>query len=174
MRKFKVTGSRIPALLGIYGKKKFTRYWQIVKDGKNEKDISYIPNIQRGHKYEKEAVAYFENMSKAETSECGFYSHSSRNRFGASPDALGPAGILIEIKTRAQNCEGPLESLDKFPNYFTQCQLQMSCTDSHACLLVSYHPESKTGNFFAVKRNDQLVYDGFLRKYYKRKTLYFG
>ena len=32
LRKFKITGSRLPALLGLYGSKKFTTYWDIVKN----------------------------------------------------------------------------------------------------------------------------------------------
>lgn len=84
----------------------------------------------RGHRYKKEAVANFESMSKAETAEGGFYSHSSKNRFDASQDVLGLAGILIKIKTKAQSGEVPLEN-HFFPNYFTPYQLQMACTDSH-------------------------------------------
>ena len=157
IRKFKITGSRLPALLGFYGQKKFDNYWDIVINGTNEKDMSKIPNIQRGHQFETEAVRYFEKISKATTSKCGFYSHPSKPRFGSSPDALGPHGILVEIKTRAKDCEGPLENLSKNRNYYVQCQLQMVCTDSHTCILVSYHPESQSANFFAVKRNDALI-----------------
>lgn len=34
IRKFRITGSRVPVLLGLKGKKKFDSYWDIVKNGK--------------------------------------------------------------------------------------------------------------------------------------------
>ena len=34
--KFKITGSRLPALLGLYGQEKFTKYWKVVKQGLEE------------------------------------------------------------------------------------------------------------------------------------------
>ena len=77
-----------------------------------------------------------------------FFQHPCSSRYGASLDALGPGGLLVEIKTRAVNADGPLKSLASFPNYFVQCQLQMVCTDAHSCILLSYHPESKTRKFF--------------------------
>ena len=36
LRKFKITGSRLPALLGLYGQEKFTKYWKVVKQGLEE------------------------------------------------------------------------------------------------------------------------------------------
>ena len=33
----------------------------------------------------------------------------------------------------------------------------MACTDAHSCILLSYHPETKTGNFFLVRKNDSLI-----------------
>lgn len=138
-------------------KKKFINYWDIVKNGKNEKDISKIHNIIRGHTYEKEAITYFEKISKASLNECGFYIHPSNILFGSSPDAIGPVGIIVEIKTRAENSQGPIESLSKFPHYYVQCLLQMACTDSHTCILLSYHPETQSGNFFAIKKDEVLI-----------------
>ena len=157
IRKYKVTGSRLPGILGFYGSKKFTELWDVVKNGTNEKDISNIINIKRGHFYENEALQYFMTKSKATAEKCGFFVHPTNSRFGSSPDAIGPAGLIIEIKTRALNSEGPLKSLDKFPGYFIQTQLQMACTDANFCLLVSYHPESKSGNFFLIQRDNVLI-----------------
>ena len=72
-------------------------------------------------------------------------------RYGSSPDALGPLGILLEVKTRAEGSSSLLQSLDTVPQYFVQCQLQMLCTDAEFCILQSYHPQPKTSNFFIVK-----------------------
>lgn len=156
-RKFKITGSKLPYLIGLYGLSKFEYMWDVVKNGTKEKDLSHITNIKRGQHFEKEALEYFEKQSKSVAKQCGFFIHPSNEKYGASPDALGPSGILIEIKTRAINSAKALASLDSVPNYYIQCQLQMSCTDAHSCILLSYHPESKSGEFFMIKRNDLIL-----------------
>ena len=82
---------------------------------------------------------------------------SGDERYGASPDALAAANILLEIKTRAKGCEGPLENLYKCPSYLVQVQVQMMCTDSKYSLIESYSPEQKTAIFFLVERHDVLL-----------------
>ena len=77
-------------------------------------------------------------------------------KYGSSTDALGSLGILLEVKTGAEASLSPLQSLDTVPQYFVQCQLQMLCTDAEFCILQSYHPETKTSNFFIVKHNNAL------------------
>ena len=66
-------------------------------------------------------------------------------------------GILFQVKTRAEGCSGPLKSLEKFPHYFAQCQLQMLCTDAEFYILQSYHPESKTLKISIIKYNNTLM-----------------
>ena len=75
-------------------------------------------------------------------------------RYGSSPDAVGPLGILLEVKRRAEVSLSPLESLDIVPQYFMQCQLQMLCTDVEFFVLQSYHP---TSIFITVKGNNTLT-----------------
>ena len=157
IRKGKVTGSRLPALLGFYGKEKLDYCLDVVLRDAPEKDMSHIINIQRGILYEDEGVRYFEVASKSKTEKAGFFLHPINTNFGASPDALCAAGLLLEVKTRALNADGPLESLRDYPQYFLQCQLQMACTNAHACILLSYHPETETGNFFLVARDSHLM-----------------
>lgn len=156
-RRFKITGSRLPALLGFYGKQKFNSYWNIVENGSQEDNLQNLTNIKRGQYYEHEALEYFKKISKSVPSTCGFFQHPTKKRFGASPDALGPCGILIEIKTRATDSDGPLKSLAHSPNYFIQCQLQMICTDASYCFLLSYHPESKIGTTFVICKDNVLM-----------------
>ena len=69
-------------------------------------------------------------------------------RYVSSLDALAPAGILLEVETRAENCSGTLEFLDKFPQYFAQCQLQMPCCTAEFCT----SPRNLTCNFFIMKK----------------------
>ena len=33
----------------------------------------------------------------------------------------------------------------------------MSCTNAHSCILVSYHPETKSGNFFLICQSNLLL-----------------
>ena len=156
-RKFEVTGSRVSSLVGFHGRKDFTETWDIVINGKEQKDLSHIHNIKRGHDYEKEALNYFENLAKCSTAKCGFFKHPQDSLFGCSPDALGPSGILIEIKTRAVRSLTPIMGLSGYPHYYLQCQLQMDCTNAHSCVLLSYLPENKSGSFFLIKRNNLII-----------------
>ena len=129
----------------------------MVRDDDPEKDLSGIQNIQRGIFYENEGVQYFERQSGSTAGQVGFFIHPNVPNFGASPDAVCASGILLEVKTRGIGADGPLVSLKDFPNYFAQCQLQMACTGAHSCILLSYHPETKKGNFFLVVRDSYLT-----------------
>ena len=73
LRKGKVTGSRLPALLGSYGSAKFDQYWKIVNEQLNENDvIKFIPNFERGHAFEETAFQHFICESGATAIKCGF------------------------------------------------------------------------------------------------------
>ena len=174
LRKNLVTGSRLPALLGIYGKQKFELYWRVVLEGKEEKELlqGNFLNFKRGQMYEKEALDFFCKSSSCYAKQCGFFINPDDPSYGASPDGLVAPGLLIEIKTRAVNSAGPLECLhkNKCANCFIQCQLEMICTNSQFCILMSYHPESKSANYFMIKRDNLLwsvikdVTDSILKK----------
>ena len=58
-RQYKVTGTRLPALLGIYGKLKFDMMWNVVRKGDKEQYLGNIKNIERGHMCEDEAISNF-------------------------------------------------------------------------------------------------------------------
>ena len=107
----------------------------IVKNGTAEPEIKHIKNISRGHQFEDDAIAQFEIISKFRTERCGFFDFENDMRYGSSPDALGPLGILLEVKTRAEGSSSPLQSLDTVPQYFVQCQLLMFYTDAEFCIL---------------------------------------
>ena len=65
---------------------------------------------------------------------------------------FGPVGLIIEIKTRTLNSKGQLRSLEKFPSYFIQTQVQIPCKNVSFCILLSYHPETESGNFFLIQK----------------------
>eukprot|EP00794_Sanderia_malayensis_P008327 gene8327-9220_t len=156
-RRHKVTASRLPALLGFYGKAKLDTYMGIIREGHIESDISKIRNIQRGRQFEAIAIAKMMQDSNATIKPCGFFIDPSNERYGASPDGLGPAAILLQVKTRAENSDGPLLGLKKYPQYFVQCQLQMKCTNAMFVILQSYHPETGSSHYFLIKRNHALI-----------------
>ena len=155
IRQNKVTGSRLPALLGFYGKTKFEMTLNIVKIGTTEPEMKDIKNISRGHQFEDDVIAQFESISKWRTERCGFFHFENDIRYVSSPDSL--LGIFLEVKTRAEGSLSPLQSLNTVPQYFVQWQLQMLCTDAEFCILQPYHPETKTSNFFVAKHNNTLT-----------------
>ena len=73
--------------------------------------MTFIKNISRGHYYEWEAITNFEKVSNCKTGKCGFFPHPTDTRYGSSPDAFAPFGILLEVKARIEGSSGPLESL---------------------------------------------------------------
>ena len=83
------------------GKKKQDDCLAVIRNGSQEPDLSKIENIARGHRFESEALDHFMKESKATVKRCGFFKDPTDRRFGASPDALGPAGILVQVKARA-------------------------------------------------------------------------
>ena len=120
--KFKITGSRLPALLGLHGQEKFLKYWKVAKQGLKESNAinTNFENFKRGHKFEKEAISVFCYLSNSETQTCGFFEDPSDSNYGASPDALAASSLILEAKTRPAKTEGPLPTLKQLPSYYIQ------------------------------------------------------
>ena len=89
IRKNKVTGSQLPALLGVFGEKKFQCYWKIVKEGLNKSGLcnSNLKNYHRGHHFEKEAILIFRNQSLSNAIPCGFFTFTDDEIYGSNPYA---------------------------------------------------------------------------------------
>ena len=100
VRKYKITGSRLPSLIGLSGKSKFDLTWEVVKEGKSDPDLTFIKNISRGHYDEEESITNFQNTSSCKTEKCGFFLHPTDSRYGSNPDVFGSLEILLEVKTR--------------------------------------------------------------------------
>ena len=131
----------------------------MVKQGLKESDVinTNFENFKRGHKFEKEAISVFCNLSNSETQTCGVFEDPSDSNYGASPDALAASSLILEVKTRPAKTEGPLQSLKQLPSYLIQRQLEMVCTGASYCILESYHPETQQACFFLIKRDDVLM-----------------
>ena len=158
VRKNKITSSRLPALLGIYWKSEFNIYWQIILQGLEENDLlsNHFFNFRRGREFKGKAPCCFCDKSMIHVTSCGFFNHPDDSSYGASPDGLVAPGNQLEIKTRAANSDGPLLNIAKNPGYYIQAQIQMVCTDYSYCIIMSYHPESKTANYFLIQKNNLL------------------
>ena len=103
IRKGVLTASKLPYLLGLYGEAKFNSYWFCVRNKVSEKSMfpTQFRNFERGHKFEGAALKHLESVTGCTTSTCGYFSHPSDSNYGAShasPDAVFPGPILLEIK----------------------------------------------------------------------------
>ena len=103
--------------------------WSTVNSGNQELVMKHIKNIFRGHQFEDVAIVHFKRMRKCKTIRSGFFYFTNSIRYSSSSDALGPLAILHEVKTWIERSMSLLESLDKVPQYFVQCQLLMLLTD---------------------------------------------
>ena len=71
--------------------------------------------------FENDAIKNFEMLSNAKIEKCGYFCYTLDNKYGCSPDGFGPAGILLEVTTRAAGSTGSITSLENFPQYYIQC-----------------------------------------------------
>ena len=90
----------------------------------------------------------------APVSNCGFFKHPLDPNYGASPDGLGEA-FSVEVKTRAENSEAPLEKVSGA--HLIQTNFQMICCGGKITFLQFYLPEKNISNFFCIIRNDLLL-----------------
>ena len=63
--------------------------------------------------------------------------------------------FAIEVKTRAENSDAPLETISGA--HLVQANFQMIRTGDQITFLQSYLPEKDMSNFFYIKRNDLLM-----------------
>ena len=81
-------------------------------------------------------------------SSCGFFRHPSDPNYGASPDGFAEA-FLVEVKTRAENAEMPLEKVTG--SHVIQANFQMCCTGGEITFF-----------FFISRKRNALIF--FLHK----------
>ena len=112
-------------------------------------------NFERGHKFEGAPLKHFESVTGCTTSTCGYFSRHSDSNYGASPDAICPGPILLEIKTIAENSTSPLNNLKG--EHLLQTHSQMACTVFTYVIVESFHPETETANFFLVWKDELLL-----------------
>ena len=102
-------------------------------------------------------MAYFNKEAICNAKKCDYFSYAKNSIFGVCPYGLVSPDLLTEIKARAAGSAGRLEGLKKNSN-FIQTQLQMVCTGTKYCIIMSYHPESTSDNYFLVIWHNFLWY----------------
>ena len=170
LRVGKITSSKIPSLIGLYGINEYKKAWACISQ-KYRDEIKSFPNFERGKFYEPITANAFENASGIKLSESPLILLPNYpDHYGASSDRLFEVNsfflkgfqtdeireltgkYILEIKTCAIGSLKPLERVTA--SYVCQCQLQMSCMpEVTASLLMSYLPETEEFTLFLIKRD---------------------
>lgn len=112
--------------------------------------------MQWGIDKEPEARVAYEFMKNATVDLVSFVDHPSIAMSGASPDGLVGADGLVEIK--CCNTATHLETLlsgDIDPDYITQIQWQLACTQRKWCDYVGFDPRLPAHLQLFIKRIDR-------------------
>jgi putative phage-type endonuclease len=112
--------------------------------------------MQWGVEKEPEARVAYEFMKNATVELVSFVDHPSIAMSGASPDGLVGEDGLVEIKcpNTATHLEG-LMSGEIDPDYITQIQWQLACTQRKWCDFVSFDPRLPPHLQLFIKRVDR-------------------
>ncbi|XP_020908792.1 uncharacterized protein LOC110246766 isoform X1 [Exaiptasia diaphana] len=151
-----ITASKLPSLLGFCGHKQFNEAWFCIHNKVDESTLTpkRFKNFERGVEFEPKAIEHFEEMTGVPVSKSGYFHHPFDRRYGASPDGLAQT-FLVEVKTRAQESNKPLQNVTA--SHIVQCNFQMECTGAQITILESYLPEQKCANFFLIQKDNLLV-----------------
>lgn len=112
--------------------------------------------MQWGVEKEPEARVAYEFMTNATVELVSFVDHPSIAMSGASPDGLVGEDGLVEIKcpNTTTHLEG-LMSGEIDPDYITQIQWQLACTQRKWCDFVSFDPRLPPHLQLFIKRVDR-------------------
>lgn len=70
-------------------------------------------------------------------SSCGVFRHPSDPNYGASPDGISQA-FLVEVKTRAENSEAPLDKITGL--HIIQANFQITCARANLLFFAILSP----------------------------------
>lgn len=158
-RKGRITASMIG---NIYRRRDSTNPSKLVDQIRqtNYADLSHIPAIRHGRKFESAAKAYYEIQHKVIVQERGLMLHPEHHWLGASTDGYipGPPSQVLEIKCPIAGSDldmlidiirekkakwflvmyGNSVRLNKNHAYYFQCQIQMACLEVDQCVFFVY------------------------------------
>lgn len=150
LRKGRITGSRIGAILGLSP-------WQKPDDVLRDMVRDYHgaptefegnPATRHGQMNERRAVLAFMKETGLHVDDCGFFSYGQR--LGASPDGLVGDDAVVEIKVPfglRNSAEAQFKPLAEQPHYEAQVQMELLATDRKYAYFVQYVPPK--GDVFA-------------------------
>lgn len=137
-------------------------------------DLSNVPAVKHGQKYEIYAIRKFEIMKKCKTFECGLFASLKYPFLASSPDRLVNDQYVVEVKCPysavnkfispqtvsylSRNDEGKLILNKNNPQgmkYYTQIQGQLYCTDRQFCFFVIY--TLIDCQIIEIKRDDDFI-----------------
>ena len=87
----------------------------------------------------------------------GFKKLAEDPRYSSGPDTLCPGPILLEVKTHAENCSGPLDNLVGKGHHVLQPNLQMMCTGYKVLHFGVIPSRVYVGQLFPVLKKDKLL-----------------
>ena len=109
----KITCSIIGYLVGLAGGKEHLHYLTCIITNKidpNKVKPRKFASFTRAQQFESEAIKAFVSETKLPVTPCVFFTHPNENKYGGSPDGVGP-GFLLEVKTRVAESDGPLMAI---------------------------------------------------------------
>lgn len=147
-RSIRITSSHFGDVL------KSTNYEKTAKELLCPKDLSHLPAIQHGKKFETHAKKKAEIFIANKIEKCGLFVSLSCPYLAASPDGIVAQNTLVEVKCplsaknkiispETVNClylchkEG-IFKLKTNHNYYYQIQGQMLCAEKTNCLFIIY------------------------------------
>lgn len=136
----RITGSRIPAILGISPYDSRADVMREMVRQHHGADSEFTGNrfTDWGHEHEPVAIELYENKHWVEVYSKGdeqqFFIHPEHDHLGATPDGLLDDG-MVEVKCPLV---GTWTRADERPDYLAQMQLQMACADRDWCDLIVY------------------------------------
>lgn len=163
-RRGKITASIVGT---IYNQKETTSPQNVVDlvMQNNAKDLSHIPAIKHGQKYESDAKQHYSTMCNVKVEERGLILHPQYEYrwLGASVDGFvcGEHNFCMEIKYPLLGLKDPVGAslldlarcrkswflhvdyksnltLNVKHKYYLQCQIQMACTEVETCMFFTY------------------------------------
>lgn len=151
----KVTCSIIGNLVWLAGEKEHLHYLTCIKNkiDPNKVKPRKFASFTRGQQFESEAIKALVSETKLPVTPCVFFTHPNDNKYGGSPDGVGP-GFLLEVKTRVAGTDAPLMAITA--NHLLQTNFQMTMAKATIVFLQSYHPEKKTFNTLLIQKNNLL------------------
>lgn len=152
----KITCSAIGNLIGFSGKKEHLHILTCITNNIDPSKVrpKKFKCFARGHEFENEARETFEAFTGVPVSTCGYFTHPNDNKYGGSPDGIGPA-YLLEIKTRIAGSKEPLTAITA--DHLLQTNFQMALTGATITFSQSYLAETKSSNVFLIERNHLLL-----------------